>query len=73
MKREFSVLIEKDENGVYIGTVPELPGCHTQATTLDELIKRIIEAIELYLDVKNEVLELPIKFVGIQRVEVSLK
>jgi len=47
----FSVVIEKDEDGYYVAYVPELPGCHTQAKTLDELLERIKEAVELYLDV----------------------
>lgn len=44
-----SVLVEKDESGYYVASVPELPGCHTQAKTLDGLNKRIKEAIEAYL------------------------
>lgn len=51
MKREFNILIEKNEDGYYIGSVPELPGCHTLARSLDELKGRIIEAIELYLEI----------------------
>ena len=46
---KFAVLVEKDESGYYVASVPELPGCHTQAKTLDELAKRIEEAIEVYL------------------------
>jgi len=49
MKKTFSVIIEKDEDGYFVATVPELPGCHTQARSLDQLSKRIKEAIELYL------------------------
>lgn len=45
---KFSVLVERDEDGYYIASVPELPGCHTQAKTLDQLTSRIKEAIELY-------------------------
>jgi predicted RNase H-like HicB family nuclease len=71
MKREFNVIIEKDEDGFYIGSVPELPGCHTQAKTLDQLQDRIKEAIELYLDVNKEELDFSTKFIGLQRVEVS--
>jgi len=41
MKREFSVIIEKDEDGYFVGSVPELSGCHTQARSLDELMERI--------------------------------
>ena len=71
MIREFNIIREKDEDEFYIGTVPELPGCHTQAKTLDELDKRIKEAIELYLDVNKEILDFSTRFVGIQRVEIS--
>ena len=49
MKCEFEVIIEKDKDGYYIGSVKELPGCHTQAKTLEELNKRMIEAIELFM------------------------
>lgn len=51
MKKEFNIFIEQDEDGYYIANVPELPGCHTQAKSLDELNERVIEAIELYLEV----------------------
>ena len=47
---KFRVIIERDEDGCYIATVPELKGCHTQARTLDQLMKRTREAVELYLD-----------------------
>jgi len=52
--KKFTVVIEQDEDGIYVASVPELPGCHTQAETLDELNRRIKEAIELYLEVKAE-------------------
>ena len=71
MKREFNVIIEKDEDGYYIGTVPELPGCHTQGKTLDQLNEHMIEAIELYLEEKKEELDFSTKFIGIQRVKIS--
>ena len=46
-QRKFTVVIEPDEDGYYIGTVPTLPGCHTQARTLDTLSKRMRGAVEL--------------------------
>ena len=46
---EFNILIEKDEEGYFVSEVVELPGCHTQAKTMDELLKRTKEAITLYL------------------------
>lgn len=47
------MVVEKDEDGYYVASVPELPGCHTQAKTLDELTKRIKEAIEVYLEAQG--------------------
>ena len=47
------MVIEKDEDGYYVASVPELPGCLTQAKTLDELIERVREAVELYLEVEG--------------------
>ena len=71
MEREFTVMIEKDEDGYYVASVIELPGCHTQAKSLDELVTRIKEAIELYLEVEKE--EIPkLNFVGIQRVSIEV-
>jgi predicted RNase H-like HicB family nuclease len=46
---KFAVVVERDEDGYYVASVPELPGCHTQARTLDELTGRVKEAIEAYL------------------------
>ncbi len=48
--REFTVIIERDDGGYYVAAVAELPGCHTQARTLEELMKRVGEAIQLYLE-----------------------
>ena len=69
-KREFSVVVERDEEGYYVASVPALPGCHTQAKSLDRLMTRIREAIELCLEEKGEKLE-PLHFVGVQRVTVG--
>ncbi len=71
--REFTVIIEQDEDGIYIASVPELPGCHTQAETLDELNRRIKEAIELYLEIEAEKgEEKHLDFIGIQKVKVEI-
>jgi predicted RNase H-like HicB family nuclease len=53
MKKEFSVVIEKDAEGWFVASVPELNGCHTQAKSLNTLMKRIREAIELCLEVEQ--------------------
>ena len=54
MSREFSVVIERDEEGYFVASVPSLPGCHTQARSLDELMDRVREAIALCLEVEAE-------------------
>ena len=46
-KREFSVIVERDAEGYYVASVPELRGCHTQARSLDQLLERVREAIAL--------------------------
>lgn len=52
---EFKVIIEQDENGWYVASVPELPGCYTQGKTLEQVRKRIKEVIELVLESDQEV------------------
>jgi predicted RNase H-like HicB family nuclease len=49
MSREFNVIIERDTDGYFVASVPNLPGCHTQARSVDELMERVQEAILLYL------------------------
>lgn len=70
MTQEFNVLIERDSEGYYVASVPALQGCHTQAKSLDTLMERIQEAIELCLEVLEEETE-PLDFIGVQRVTVS--
>lgn len=70
MQRQFDVIIERDEDGNYIASVPQLAGCHTQAQSLDAVMARIREAIELCLEVRGE--DAPrLEFIGIQRVTVA--
>jgi predicted RNase H-like HicB family nuclease len=72
-KREiFDILIEKGEDGYLIASVPALPGCHTQAKSLDTLMRRIEEAIHLYLEVKKGRPDTGTKILGIQRIEVTI-
>lgn len=66
----FSVVIERDEDGIYVASIPELPGCHTQARTLDDLMVRVREAVELYLEVDEAVAEGRRELVGLQFIEV---
>ena len=67
--REFNVVVERDEAGWYVASVPVLPGRHTQARSLDELMSRIREAIEAYLEVRD--VPASLEFVGVQRVSVA--
>jgi predicted RNase H-like HicB family nuclease len=68
--RQFDVVIERDEEGFYVASVPQIPACHTQARSLDEITERIREAIELCLDVEGTP-EHTLEFVGIQRVTIA--
>jgi len=70
MSRQFDVVVEKDSDGFFVASVPALPGCHTQANSLDELMSRIKEAIELFLEVQGEPAT-SLDFVGVQRVTVG--
>lgn len=70
LPREFTVLIEQDEDGYYIAEVPELPSCYTQARSLDELMERVREVILLCLEDLDSVDAPSSRFVGIQRVKV---
>jgi predicted RNase H-like HicB family nuclease len=65
--KTFTVVIERDEDGYYIGSVPALRGCHTQAKTLDTLMKRVREAIELCL-ASEMVEDTRLELVGIQQI-----
>lgn len=67
--RTFTIIIERGEDHFFVGTVPELRGCHSQGRTLDELIANVKEAIQLCLEVEGEPRE-KLELVGIQRVEV---
>jgi len=68
--RQFDVVIERDQEGYYIASVPQIPACHTQARSLDEVTQRIREAIELCLEVEGAPEE-TLEFVGIQRVTIA--
>lgn len=67
MGRKFTVLLERDEDGVILATVPAIPGCHTQGKTPSEAMQRIQEAIELCME--DEDIS-PNEFVGVQHVEI---
>ncbi len=68
MNREFYVIIEKDEDGFFVGEVPALKGCYSQGKTVEELLKNIREVIELCIEdepiIQNE-------FIGVQKVSLD--
>ncbi len=75
---QFKVFIEQDEDGLYVASVPELPGCYTQGKTLKEVRKRIARVIELVLDsdkgARQEKLQSPTgttRFFGIEDIHIQ--
>lgn len=70
MARQFDVIVERDSAGWFVASVPTLPGCHTQAKSLDKLMIRVREAIQLCLDIEGNNIE-GLDFVGVQRITVD--
>ena len=68
MRRKFNVIVEQGNDGYLISEVVELPGCHTQAKTMNELLERTREAISLYLD--EEDIDTMNNFIGVEKIEV---
>ena len=69
MGKKYTIIVEKDEEGWLVSEVVELPGCHTQAKTMNQLLERTKEAIQAYLKgaKKSEISE---EFIGVQQIEV---
>jgi len=65
----FTVLIEQDEDGIYIAKVPDIIGCYTQGKTVEQAMERIKEAIQVCLEADDEEV-IPLKFIGVQQLEV---
>ncbi|MCG9893467.1 MAG: type II toxin-antitoxin system HicB family antitoxin [Thermosynechococcaceae cyanobacterium MS004] len=63
--KEFYVVIERDEDGIYVGEVPQLKACYSQGETVDELMQNIREVIEMCLEELEE--ESTTEFIGIQK------
>ncbi|MFH0715136.1 MAG: type II toxin-antitoxin system HicB family antitoxin [Candidatus Diapherotrites archaeon] len=72
MEKKYAVVIERDEEGWLVGSVPELPGCYTQAKSMDQLTERIKEAIRAYLIAFEGKDEPVVEFVGVQQVNVQV-
>lgn len=69
MKKKYTLIIEKDKDGWLVSEVVELPGCHTQAKTMDLLLERTKEAIKAYLQTEKQP-EISEEFIGVQQIEV---
>jgi predicted RNase H-like HicB family nuclease len=70
MATDFDVVVERDAEGYYVASVPALHGCHTQAESLDVLMERVQEVIELCLEEQEQPPE-PLEFVGVQRIRIA--
>lgn len=69
----FTVLIEQDEDGIYVAKVPDIPDCYTQGKTVEQAMERIVEAIRVCIESDDEMAAfVPMKFVGLQQVEVKV-
>lgn len=71
MAHQFNVVVERDSDGFYVATVPALPGCHTQAKSMAELMDRIREAIALHLEVDCNTPPPKLEFIGVESVTVA--
>lgn len=69
MGKKYTLIIERDEDGWLVSEVVELPGCHTQAKTMDKLLKRTKEAIQAYLE-SDDAPEVSEEFIGVQQIEL---
>ncbi|MBI2676255.1 MAG: type II toxin-antitoxin system HicB family antitoxin [Candidatus Aenigmarchaeota archaeon] len=65
----FTVLIEQDEDGMYIAKVPDIQGCYTQGRTIPEVLERAKEAMQVCLEAEPDTY-IPLKFVGVQKVSI---
>lgn len=66
----FTVLIEQDEDGIYVAKVPDIIGCYTQGKTVEQAMERIKEAIQVCIEADDEEI-MPLKFIGVQQLEVK--
>jgi predicted RNase H-like HicB family nuclease len=69
-RRDFTVIVERDEDGNYVASVPALAGCHTQARSLDELMRRVQEVVALCLEDADAAAVPSLEFIGVQRITV---
>lgn len=68
---DFTVLIERDEAGIYIAKVPDIPGCYTQGKTISQVLDRIKEAVDVCIEAEAQEIK-PLQFIGVQRISVPV-
>ncbi len=68
----FTVVLERDEDGRFVASIPVLKGCHSQGKSLDQVMQRIREAAELWLEVRGAKREATagLEFVGVQQLDI---
>ncbi len=66
-KKKLTVLIERDEDGYYVASVPALRSCYTQAKSLQTLRKRLTEVIKLSLAYEKPTSQ---EFIAVEQVEI---
>ncbi len=66
---QFTVYIEQDEDGVFVGSIPNLPNCHAQGSTQEEMLKNLSEVAQLCLRNTQELNST--QFIGIQNIELT--
>ncbi|MBU2524519.1 type II toxin-antitoxin system HicB family antitoxin [Patescibacteria group bacterium] len=69
--KQFTVYIEQDEDGIFIGSIPSVPSCHAEGRTQDEMMKNLAEVVKLCLRNVNKKEVMRTKFIGIQNLELS--
>jgi predicted RNase H-like HicB family nuclease len=67
---DFTILIEQDEDGLYVAKVPDFQGCYTQGKTIQEVLERIKEAIEVCIEAEPDEYT-PLKFIGVQKINIG--
>ena len=71
MQRDFYVIIERDEDGFFVGEVPSLKACYAQGKTIDEMLKNIKEVIDLCLEDHQKISGNDVEFIGVQKVTIN--
>ncbi|MBI4016418.1 MAG: type II toxin-antitoxin system HicB family antitoxin [Candidatus Aenigmarchaeota archaeon] len=66
----FTVVIEQDDEGLYVAKVPDIQGCATQGKTIEQALERIKEAIQVCLEAEKEI-PTPLRFVEVRQIEIA--